>query len=162
MLCCFIVNNYTPIVFPTISLVSPEMCRVVYIRIRFFPLFVDDSEIKLQEEKQKEIGVLALSRINKLETMWLMIRLMRENRHYFGKLSTSATTNSRRSYSAAQRASEEQRFSFSNAFRSDTTHLFINFHFDALFIADSSSCDSFNQKFLLFWTRIEYFTFREN
>lgn len=91
-----------------------------------------------------------------------MIRLMRENRHYFGKLSTSATTNSRRSYSAAQRASEERRFSFSNAFRSDTTHLFINFHFDALFIADSSSCDSFNQKFLLFWTRIEYFTFREN
>lgn len=127
-----------------------------------FPLFVDDSEIKLQEEKQKEIGVLALSRINKLETMWLMIRLMRENRHYFGKLSTSATTNSRRSYSAAQRASEERRFSFSNAFRSDTTHLFINFHFDALFIADSRSCDSFNQKFLLFWTRIEYFTFREN
>lgn len=87
-----------------------------------------------------------------------MIRLMRENRHYFGKLSTSATTNSRRSYSAAQRASEE----LSNAFRSDTTHLFINFHFDALFIADSRSCDSFNQKFLLFWTRIEYFTFREN
>lgn len=58
--------------------------------------------------------------------------------------------------------SEERRFSFSNAFRSDTTHLFINFHFDALFIADSRSCDSFNQKFLLFWTRIEYFTFREN
>lgn len=52
--------------------------------------------------------------------------------------------------------------SFSNAFRSDTTHLFINFHFDALFIADSRSCDSFNQKFLLFWTQIEYFTFREN
>lgn len=91
-----------------------------------------------------------------------MIRLMRENRRYFGKLSTSATTNSRRSYSAAQRASEERRFSFSNAFRSDTTHLFINFHFDALFIADSRSYDSFNQKFLLFWTRIEYFTFREN
>lgn len=118
---------------------------------------------KVARGKIKRNRCLGLSKINKLEAMWLMIRLMRENRHYFGKVSTSATTNSRRSYSAAYRASEERRFFFLTllALVSDTTrHLFINFHFDALFIADSSSCDSFNQKFLLFWTRIEYFIFR--
>lgn len=69
MLCCFIVNNYTPIVFPTISLRFPRDVSGGLHQNPIFPLFVDDSEIKLQEEKQKEIGVLALSRINKLETM---------------------------------------------------------------------------------------------
>lgn len=51
MLCCFIVNNYTPIVFPTISLRFPRDVSGGLHQNPIFPLFVDDSEIKLQKEK---------------------------------------------------------------------------------------------------------------